>query len=448
MRYRRLLKACVLAAVVLTVLPSVAVHAQQETNEEPAPDFGFSGTVTTAGIRQRVVMPSFLAVGDTITDLGVPVAQAVLNTGGVSEAFASNPYPGELVITGGDLIGGATGMPNQLPPYPAFVKASYPNQPEAAMSQPGFSLAALASPRQARGDGTVELSPDPSVLEVGKSVGSAEVKVAGGQVQAEGVSVLKNVDVGGVLTIAELRSELLGTLDSTGKPTWNSKLEIKGADIAGTGVVLTPDGLAVADQKFSTPLGSADPLLELLREQGIELQVVEAGPEAGDETTMASRALRVVIRVAGTAATPATELHFVLGAITGRLTAGSSGSFGALPDDGGSSAPTEPPTPGPTGQGGGDGPAFESAVPSPGLPTTSDGGTPTARGDSTQETAAGSSGDAAPVSRTQAVLVARDLQSQVQLPYILLAFGGFAMVACVTSWRRWIAPTVSRSILS
>lgn len=447
MRHRTMMKACVLAAVVLTALPTVAAHAQQETSEEPAPDFGFSGTVTTAGIRQRVVMPSFLAVGDTITDLGVPVAQAVLNTGGVSEAFASNPYPGELVITGGDLVGGATGMPNQLPPYPAFVKASYPNQPEAAMSQPGFSLAALASPRQARGDGVIELSPDPSVLEAGKSVGSADVKVAGGQVEAEGVSVLKNVDIGGVLTIGELRSELLGTLDSTGKPKWSSKLAIEGATIAGTAVVLTPNGLAVADQKFSTAQGSADPLLELLREQGIELRVVEAGPEEGDETTMASRALQVIVRVAGTAATPATEFHFVLGAITGRLTAGSPGSFGSLPDDVGSSAPTEPPSPGPAGQAGADGSAVGSAVPSLGLPTTSDGGTPTAGSDSTQESAAGASGDTAPVSRTQAALIARDLTSEVQLPYILLAFGGFTIVACVTSWRRWIAPTVSRSIL-
>lgn len=443
---RTMRKACVLAAAVLLAVPAVAAHAQEETSAGADPAFGFSGTVTTSGLRQRVVMPSFLAVGDTIAELGVPVAQAVLNTGGVSEAFASNPYPGELAVTGGDLVGGATGMPNPLPPYPAFVKASHPNQPEAAMSQPGFSLAALASPRQARGDGAIEMSPDPSVVDVGKSIGSAEVKVTDvGNVEASGVSILKNVDIGGVFTIGELRSELHGTLDASGKPTWTSNLRIKGGSIAGTAVALTPEGLAVADQNFATPLGSADPLLELLDEQGIEVQVVEAGPEEGDETSMTSRALRVVVRLAGTPATPATELHFVLGAITGRLTAGTADAFATLPDDVGSGAPTEPPPSEPAGQGGDAGAGFESGAPSLGQPTSLGEGTVSAGSEPPQETAAGSSRGVDPVARTQAALMARDLQSEVQLPYILLAFAGFTVVGCVTSWRRWIAPTVHRS---
>lgn len=452
--HRRTVKiaACALLISGALAMSTAAAHAQQEAAEAATPDFGFSGTVTANGVRQRLFMPSFLAVGDTITDLGVPVAQAVLNSGGVSEAFASNPYPGEIVITGGDLVGGATGMPNQLPPYPAYVKASYPNQPEAAMSLPGFSLAAIASPRQARGDGSIQASPDSSLLDVAKSAGTADVRVNdAGEIEADGVSIVKGIDIGGgLLTIGELRSELHGILDSDGKPKWKSALTITGATVAGTAVVLTEDGLSIAGQNNSISRGPAEPLLELLEEQGIELQVVESGPAPGDETTMTSRALRVVLRVPSLAIAPATEVHLEFGATTGRLVAGSPGSLGSFPDAS-SNAPAESPNvgspPAPSGQGGGDvGSALGSTVASPGSQPTAPG---LGEGDSasSEEAGAVSSGDlAAPIGERQAFLVARDLQSEVQLPYILLAFGGFAIVGCVTSWRRWIAPTVSRSI--
>lgn len=416
-----------LALLALIAVPAAVVNAREQASNA-APTFGFSATVTTSGVRQSVVMPSFLAVGDTIAELGAPVAQAVLNSGAVSEAFASNPYPGEVAVTAGDLVGGASGVPNQLPPYPAFVKASYPNQPEASTSVPGFSLAALASPRQARADGSIGVSPDASVLEVGRSVGSAEARIGdAGDVEATGVSILRNVDIGGSFTIGELRSELRGVLGPDGKPSWTSTLSMSGASIAGIGVVLTPDGLAVADQHFATPIAPADPLLELLRQQGIDVRVVEAGPEVGDETSMSSRALRVAIRAAGTPATPATEFRFFLGSIVGRLTAGGVDAFAQATATGevlGAASPPEP------GNGGGNGVAFGGV--------RIDG--PAANEPRSSANVAVPDAPGAMAARPRQLVLARDLQSEVQLPYLLLAFAGFTAVACVASWRRWIAP--------
>lgn len=422
-----------LTLIALAAVPVAGAQAQANPGEGPTPTFGFGASISVGGVRQSLVMPSFVALGDTIAEFGVPVAQAVLNSGGVSEAFAANPYPGELGITGGDLAGGASGVPNPLPPYPAYAKASHPDQPEAAVSAPGYNLAAVATPRRARADGSIEASPDASVLRVGSNAAAAEARISdAGKVEVIGISVLKSIDIAGLFEIGELRSEVTGMLDSTGKPTWTTKLEMTGASISGTRIALTPEGLMVVDQTFGNPVAPADPLLELLKAQGISVELVGAAPEDGDDNSMSSQAIRIVIRQGGGATgAPATELHFLVGSVTGRLFAGAEDDFAAVDDGLASNAAS--------GEG-------SATVGDSTADFGNEGTATTYAADLGQLAAVPAPLPAAPKDARQPglVLLSRDLQSEIQLPYVLLAFGGFTLVAMATSWRRWIAPIANR----
>jgi hypothetical protein len=396
--------------------------------------------MTTNGTRYSLLAPSFLAFGDALADVGAPVTQALLNSSGQSEAFASFPYPGELAVTAGDLVGGATGVASPLPPYPFFIKSTFPNQPEHALSVGVAELAATTSLRRAHSEGTFRVSPLPSLLDIGSVSGTADAEINdSGEVEVSGTSIMEGVVIGGLFRIGELRSELRGVLDANGKPTWTSHLEISGASIAGVGVTVTPEGLKVTDQAFPSVLGVADGLLALLSTAGIDVEVVKAAPVTDDATSVTSEALRVVFRQPGTSGllgglvpiVPPTEAQFLLGSSTGRLSPGGEPPASLISDQaplGDSSVDTEIPIPL-----GSDLDALPPLDVVPALPDVN-------------------VGPAVPVSpsgemvRPQVAFTARDLQAEVLMPYLILALGGFASVAFVTSWRRWIAPMATRAM--
>ena len=426
-----------LVSLVLLSASSAAALVQEGDDDLPVPAYGYGAAMTTSGTRFSLIAPSFLAFGDALVDAGAPVTQTVLNSSGQSEAFASLPYPGELAVTAGDLVGGATGVASPLPPYPLFIKSTYPNQPENTLSVGAGELTAATSPRRAHASGRFAASPLPSLLDIGSLSGTADSEINDrGEVEVSGVTVMRGVDIGGLLKIGELRSELHGVLDAAGKPTWTSHLELTGASIAGVALTVTPAGLRAADATFPSLLGSADSLLALLSTAGIDVELVKAAPAVGDATSMTSEALRVIFRQPGTRGlanglvpiAPPTQVQFLLGSSTGRLSPGGEAPGSFIPDQ-------APLTDAPLGENldfGSDPGALSSGL----VPAL--GGVP--------RNPAGSASTGGETGRPQLAFTARDLQAEVLMPYLILAFGGFAIVTFVTSWRRWIAPMATRSM--
>src|SRR5882724_4013701 len=89
----------------------------------------YQAFATADGLRLGLLIPGASAV-DQIIDAGGPVAQAVLNSLGTSAGFASQPYPGELVLIGPGLGATLLGLP-QPPSYPFIAASRHPSTPEA-----------------------------------------------------------------------------------------------------------------------------------------------------------------------------------------------------------------------------------------------------------------------------------------------------------------------------
>src|SRR5581483_1835738 len=104
-----LLPASYLAVTGLTVSPAEAFAGT------------FSATAWADAVRYSFIVPS--APGSsTVTDVGGPSTQARLDALGDSRAFASFPYPGDLIVTLPGLFRGLSGIP--LPgEYPFYVSA-------------------------------------------------------------------------------------------------------------------------------------------------------------------------------------------------------------------------------------------------------------------------------------------------------------------------------------
>ena len=108
----------------------------------------YSGVAAGDGVRIRLHVPDFLVVEDFV-DAGAPTAQASIDGIGGSNGFASAPYPGQTVVTGGGTFAIATGI--QLPgAYPWYTATAYPATPEKKVDQgPVFleSTSGAQSPR-------------------------------------------------------------------------------------------------------------------------------------------------------------------------------------------------------------------------------------------------------------------------------------------------------------
>src|SRR5438445_6738615 len=96
--------ACVLGAGGIA-LPR---HASAESS--------FNGVAGADGVR-LTVFNATAPVAQTPVDGGGPTAQASLDSLGSSKAFASYPYPGDILIAVPGLLAGLTGLPAP-PGYP------------------------------------------------------------------------------------------------------------------------------------------------------------------------------------------------------------------------------------------------------------------------------------------------------------------------------------------
>jgi hypothetical protein len=230
----------------------------------------FEAVAAADGIRVGMRVPN-APVTDTPVDSGGPTAQAVLNSSGVSRAFASHPYPGEAVVTGPGTVAGFTGGQVSPPAYPFAVASDYPTVAEQSNESGPYILKVSSGERRSESEARVGAAPGPLV----SSQAVVELDAAGGATGAA-VSDVSSLAVGDV-RLGRVLSTARVTRGADGDLTRSSDLQVTGFTVAGTAVALGPAGLTLAGS--AVPLPPADPVRQTLAGAGITVTYLAAQPQ-------------------------------------------------------------------------------------------------------------------------------------------------------------------------
>jgi hypothetical protein len=161
---------------------------------------------------------------------GGPTAQATLDSLDQSNAFASFPYPGQEEAGLPGLIGSVLGLP--VPAYPAYVNTSY-GQPAVSKDLTGVSLRASST----------HASSTATAIAGGNGLTKAQSEVLSSldsddAVQTTAVATIDTFDLGGALSISNLRSVATASRDAKGLLTSTSRLSIGRISVPGLAVTL------------------------------------------------------------------------------------------------------------------------------------------------------------------------------------------------------------------
>ncbi|MGH9034654.1 MAG: hypothetical protein ACRD0O_02745, partial [Acidimicrobiia bacterium] len=252
------------AAVLLSVA-SPLVGAGRPVEAAGAPP-AFIATAAADGGRFSMTVPNAPGTNTPI-DGGGPSAQATVSSVGVSQAFASLPYPGDLPVRLPGLLAGV-GVAG-VPAYPLYAETDHPTAPEASVTAPGYSLRATSSEDRSAAEAAGE-APDGNPASYRSSAG---VGPAGdGSIVAAADALARNLRIGD-LVIGEAVSTAKVRLGADAAVERNASFELTGASIAGTAVSVGPGGVTLAGT--GSPLPKDNPLFEGLAEQGISIEYIE-----------------------------------------------------------------------------------------------------------------------------------------------------------------------------
>ena len=299
----------------------------------------FEAVAAADGIRVGMRVPN-APVTDTPVDSGGPTAQAVLNSSGVSRAFASHPYPGEAVVTGPGTVAGFTGGQVSPPAYPFVVASDYPTVPKQSNESGPYSLKATSGERRSESEARVGAASGPLV----SSQAVVELDAAGGATSAA-VSDVSSLAVGDV-RLGRVLSTARVARGADGALTRSSDLQVTGFTVAGTTVALGPSGLTLAGS--AVPLPPADPVRQTLAGAGITVTYLAAQPHPNGVVAPGLAITAPVQLAGGSTATVTYTLGQTSASIAGVPVPGGDVVDVAIPDDlatpaGSASGPASPP---------------------------------------------------------------------------------------------------------
>ena len=251
--------------LLLGVAGTIAAHGQSGATS-------FQATAAAEGVRIGVAAPNFVVV-DQLVDVGVPVAQSTVDGLGNSKAFASNPYPGELAISGPGTVAGLTGLPNPGN-YPLYAASSYPTTPEAHFSQPNYDLSAKSAEQSSDAVASAGGSAADSSVGAVKATATSRRAADSGTVSAEAISTADAVNLaGGALRIGAIRATAKVSRRTNAAPARSSSLSVDGVSVAGQSVGFNDKGLAIAGT--STPIPDNSPIAQVLAGADISVRYLK-----------------------------------------------------------------------------------------------------------------------------------------------------------------------------
>ncbi|MGW2563651.1 hypothetical protein ACWCXB_31395 [Streptomyces sp. NPDC001514] len=390
------------AVVLLACLSPPAVAA------EPGEEGGCPVTAVAQGV-QVVVSASDNAALQAPSGVGAPVAQACVDHR-VEESygFASNPYPGETIVSAPALINSQTGQ--SVPGYPAYATSRYPSPREAENGQYGHTLSSRSDKNSTRANARTRLGQDAAGAET-TALANAAVDPVRRTSSASATADTQPMTLNGVLRLGRVRSVATATVGKDGKLVRASRLSVGRTEVAGQVVEITEGGVRAVGQEG--PLPQSDPA-KALEAAGVRVRYLRA---EHTEQGVVSAGVEILVRQQDTQSGAVYTVHYTFGR-----------AFAAA-------APVEPP-PG----GGGDVPPLEAPPPAAGV---GDAGPPTEPQDAVpaeeplaeEPSAPGDDAAAAPTVPSPARLIGNPVDMGMTGLYLVVAFGAVATFACGTLLR-------------
>ena len=271
-------------------LVTAAIHPPSAVASVAGGATSFSALATAEGLRI-----STFAGGAPVTsepaEGGSPIARAVLDSLGTSQAYASVLYPGDALVSVPGLVAGASGGQVNLPSYPLIAASDRTTAPEAEVAGPGATMRASSSATRSLATtaaGTVT------------ATALTEMNV-GGEVVSSSESVVTGL-FSGAIKVGNIRSTAKVVLGPDGTVTRSSAFEVSGLEVAGVKVAVGRDGLVLG--KDTAALPSAADLEKALAEAGIQLRLLAA---VETEDAIEGQGLEITFtRETGSAVTPLT----------------------------------------------------------------------------------------------------------------------------------------------
>ena len=221
-------------------------------------------------VRQTVSTEPAVLVSNLV-DLGALTAQARLTSLGDSTAYASSPYPGELLTVAPGLANSLTSLPVDLPQYPLIATTTYP-----ATAHQDVGAATLNMTADSHADDSSASVHD------GASSANASVTVdrAAQVVTASADATLGSFQVGSFMSVGGVRASARVTRGADGQLVRQSDFSVAAITVLGQQVRLGQSGLELAGSSVPLGLGAAvDPLASLLASlasRGVTMRVVDA----------------------------------------------------------------------------------------------------------------------------------------------------------------------------
>jgi hypothetical protein len=227
----------------------------------------FSASASADGLRAGLTVKG-LPVTESVADVGVPTAQAAVDSLGNSSGYASMPYPGDTVITAGSLVAVASSGQVVPPPYPLYATTKFPTAPDATVSQGPLTLKSHSDAQHTSSSASSGASSGGAAVGFVEATADA-ARADDGTVKSKGAATVESF-MAGPLAIGEMKSTADVTRPPGGDPVRSSSFRASGVTVTGQAVGLTDKGLTVGGT--DTPLPDSSSLRAALASAGLDVQ--------------------------------------------------------------------------------------------------------------------------------------------------------------------------------
>lgn len=341
---RRLL----IGSVVLGVAAIAPITTTLEAGATPGAGLG---AVNVHAVAVGLRMPLYSHQGED-GELEAPYSLSELGGGGIAHALTSFVWPGAT----GASLGSTIGVLSQGKTPPFVNNLNYPFKAEAptttgatkvSLSQPGFTMQALALPTHVNASSALGLSQASSLPNGAGPIVTATTNIAfqgASTVVADAETAATDIGIG-PLRIASILSTAHATSDGK-HTTGTTTTQIAGATVAGVGVTIDQDGVHVANQgalPASVFKTLTDTVNTALKQSGITIYLTKASKLAsGPQISLQGGDLIVMLDNPGyTSGTNDTGMFAEFGGAS--ITAIASGAY-VPPAIGTTTPPTSPAT--------------------------------------------------------------------------------------------------------
>lgn len=262
-----------------TGLVSLPASAQPAPQVSPS-ELSYGVVARADAFAAEVRDPSFPLVADTVVAYVSPTtSQALISSAGESQAFASAPYAGDLIVNlPGTVNGLAGGGFPPLPAYPVIVSSNYPLEPADEEEIGPYGIFAASDALRSSAEARIGLVTGATDLLASHATAEASLDPTTKVVTARAGARVEGFSIGPLLRIGTVSASATLTREADGDLNPSTSFSVGTITIGGIEVGLTDEGLALGTDTL--PLLGVAPLLEQLRATGVGLRYLPSDSTA------------------------------------------------------------------------------------------------------------------------------------------------------------------------